>query len=815
MDLVRMRAGLLLRRGWRATLVLALLAGLAAGVAMAALATARRASTSLDRFLAHSAPADLLVNFCPPWLETIDDESLVECFSYDAVDEARRAAALPEVAEAGRVRYVGLTASAVSDPSRTWPANVLVMLDAEPEAIDGVPIIVEGRTPDPAAPDEVSVNEQFAETIGSSVGDELDLTFWAPEEMGMTALEGQHFNGPRIRVTVVGVERNVRDLVSRVGTAIAGIEEHRVSAGPALGARLADAGGFGGVAIVATDGDLRAAEEAIDEAFAGRLYNLAPNVGADETDPVADTIGYEVAGTMLFGVITALAAIVFAGQAVSRQSRREWFDGPTLRALGMSNQDASAAAVVRGAVTGLTAALLAVVSSIAFATLGPFGIAGRIEIDTGPLVDWPVLVAGALLVLVMVTAATWWPVARQFGRSAPPRSISTRNGLGAVRAVLPPPAAAGLSMSLRGRGGGNLPIGAAIVGVALAFAAALGAVGLTASFDSFTSESANFGAPWDLSAGAAINAQSGASDLVDLIRDEPDVEAAAGIVGTDAVIGDQVAWLHAFQPIDGVDARIAPVITEGRAPTAIDEIALGATTMADQGVSIGDSIMIQPSTSALGDESRVTVVGTTILNDSFENNPGRGGVVTVEWIERYADELSPDPYVIRLAPGADVDRFRTKLEAVATAGVNGPVLQGAIRNVERVRWVPFLLAGVVGVLALVSLAHALVLSVRRERIQLAILKSLGFRRSQVFATVACHASAIVSAAAVIGVPLGIIAGRWGWRFIADELGVASPPATPILVLSAIITIVFVIANLVAAYPGWQAATEPAVRGLPR
>ena len=564
MGLVTMRAGLLLRRGWRATLVLALLAGLAAGVAMAALATARRASTSFDRFLAHSAPADLLVNFCPPGLETIDDESLVECFRYDAVDEARRAAALPEVAEAGRVRYVGLTASAVSDPDRTWPANVVVMLDAEPEAIDGVPIIVEGRTPDPAAPDEVSVNEQFAETIGSSVGDELDLTFWAREEMGMTALEGQHFNGPRIRVTVVGVERNIRDLVSRVGTAIAGIEEHRVSAGPALGARLADAGGFGGVAIVATDGDLRAAEEAIDEAFAGRLYNLAPHVGAEETDPIADTIGYEVAGTTLFGVITALAAIVFAGQAVSRQSRREWFDGPTLRALGMSNQDASAAAVVRGAVTGLTAALLAVVSSIALATLGPFGIAGRVEIDAGPLVDWPVLVAGALLVLVMVTAANWWPVARQFGRSAPPRSISTRNGLGAVRAVLPPPAAAGLSVSFRGHGGGNLPIGAAVVGVSLAFAAALGAVALTASFDSFTSESANFGAPWDLSAGAAINAQSGTSDLVDLIRDEPDVEAAAGIVGTDAVIGDQVAWLQAFQPIDGVDARIAPVIT-GRA----------------------------------------------------------------------------------------------------------------------------------------------------------------------------------------------------------------------------------------------------------
>ena len=45
------------------------------------------------------------------------------------------------------------------------------------------------------------------------------------------------------------------------------------------------------------------------------------------------------------------------------------------------------------------------------------------------------------------------------------------------------------------------------------------------------------------------------------------------------------------------------------------------------------------------------------MNDSFENNPGRGGVVTPDWIERYADEVSPDPYVIRLVPGADVDQF--------------------------------------------------------------------------------------------------------------------------------------------------------------
>ena len=176
----------------------------------------------------------------------------------------------------------------------------------------------------------------------------------------------------------------------------------------------------------------------------------------------------------------------------------------------------------------------------------------------------------------------------------------------------------------------------------------------------------------------------------------------------------------------------------------------------------------------------MTVVGTTIVNDTSENNPGRGGLVTTEWIERYASEARRDPLVLALAPDADAEQFKADLRDVATAFVEGPKLQGAILNVRRVRWVPVLLAALVGLLAIASLAHALVLSVRRQRSQLAILKSLGFRRRQVQLAVACHATVLVLAAAVVGVPLGIIIGRWGWRLVADELGVASPPVTPVL-----------------------------------
>ena len=211
--------------------------------------------------------------------------------------------------------------------------------------------------------------------------------------------------------------------------------------------------------------------------------------------------------------------------------------------------------------------------------------------------------------------------------------------------------------------------------------------------------------------------------------------------------------------------------------------------------------------------TELTVVGTTIINDGFEDNPGRGGVVTVEWIEENGEELVPDPFVVRLRPDADVQRMRADLAAVVSGGVYGPQLQSAIRNVERVSWVPFLLAALVGALAVASLTHALVLSVHRQRGQLAILKSLGFRRGQVRAAVAFHATSLVVVAAVVGVPLGVILGRWGWRIVADEVGVASPPVTPLLWLAVIVVTVVAVANLVAAYPAWAAAREPTAHAL--
>ena len=102
-----------------------------------------------------------------------------------------------------------------------------------------------------------------------------------------------------------------------------------------------------------------------------------------------------------------------------------------------------------------------------------------------------------------------------------------------------------------------------------------------------------------------------------------------------------------------------------------------------------------------------------------------------------------------------------------------PVVPDALYDVERVRTLPAILAGLLAFLGLATLVHSLVSLVRSHRRDLALLKTLGFTRPQVAATTAWQGTAFVAAALVCGLPLGVAAGRWAWRLVADQLGWSS------------------------------------------
>ena len=130
---------------------------------------------------------------------------------------------------------------------------------------------------------------------------------------------------------------------------------------------------------------------------------------------------------------------------------------------------------------------------------------------------------------------------------------------------------------------------------------------------------------------------------------------------------------------------------------------------------------------------------------------------------------------------------------------------------DRVRSTPLVLALVLGVLAAATVAHALVIATRRRRRDLALLATLGLTRRQVSATVAWQATTVGACALVVGLPLGIIGGRWAWGFLADDLGTLSEPQVPLLAVLLAVPAVLLLCNLVAFVPGRMAARlRPAV-----
>ncbi len=114
--------------------------------------------------------------------------------------------------------------------------------------------------------------------------------------------------------------------------------------------------------------------------------------------------------------------------------------------------------------------------------------------------------------------------------------------------------------------------------------------------------------------------------------------------------------------------------------------------------------------------------------------------------------------------------------------------------------------------AIATVAHALVTAVRRRRRDLALLKTLGFTRRQVSASVAWQATTFGVLALLVGIPVGIVIGRWAWTSLADDLGTVAEPIEPVLALVLGVPLVLLIANAVAFVPGRIAAAPASGHG---
>jgi ABC-type antimicrobial peptide transport system permease subunit len=125
-------------------------------------------------------------------------------------------------------------------------------------------------------------------------------------------------------------------------------------------------------------------------------------------------------------------------------------------------------------------------------------------------------------------------------------------------------------------------------------------------------------------------------------------------------------------------------------------------------------------------------------------------------------------------------------------------------NLQSVSGMPFALAGLIGLLGLATVGNALASSVRQRRRDLAVLKTLGFVRRQVGATVAWQATSFALVALALGLPLGLAGGRWAWTAMSSAIYSVSPPLVPVLAVVLIVPATVLVCNAVAALPARSA-----------
>jgi hypothetical protein len=789
-----------LRRRWQSTLVLAVLAGVTGGIVLASVAGARRTGSAMDRFVEFHRTSHLFL-FAEPG--TLDEEAVT---------------ALPQVLATSRASYV-LMAPARPDgqPAAELAGTVNPFLVIPLTGKSNVPLMVEGRPADPAEPLEIIVDEELAESRRLEPGDTLRMHGFAPEQLEEDANGEMPPRGPAMDLEVTGVFRSPNDVVPRPSpddVVYTGTQDFIL--GPAWYERFGDeVAMFGpeGALELRLRGGLGAVddvEEQVRRVAGGEAVQVDANSESSMAREASDrSVRFGVVSILAFAAVAGLTGLALLGQALARTLALEAEDEPVLRTLGIGSWSLRLVAALRAAAIALPAAVVAVAVAVALSPLFPISLARRAEIDPGVDFDVPVLVAGGaamVVLLVVLGLLTGVRVPWDSATSRPRRPSRAASRLGGVGA--PPTVVTGVRLALeRGRGR------SALTGLALAVLVVVAAATFGRSLEHLADRPDLQGWNWDVVVG---NGQEvSIEDRGELLERNPNVG------GWSAVMPEFPAT------VDGVEVDLEAVgrgdgptypAVDGRAPTRAGEIALGQDTLEDVGARVGDRVEVRFDTVTeegleLRGGGEVTVVGSVLFNDANENKTklGSGALVTLDGVEALGAEPFVTRFAVDYAEGVDEDEAYRSLQADFFRTVLRPVPAVDVENLRRVGGLPGVLAGVVAVLALAVLAHAVITTLRRRRRDLAVLRTLGFLRRQLGAAVLAFAATTVTLAVAIGAPLGIAIGRWAWGLVADSLGSPAPPVVPVLVVALVAPLTLLVAVAVAAGPARSAAdTGPAL-----
>lgn len=822
----RFRATLPRRRGGYLTVIVLL--GLLGGVAMGAIAGARRTQSAFPAYLAATKASDL--QFLAYGLANIPTTNLLRQLEH--VPYVKGVASAPYLL----MEQLGTNGRPVSGGANTGDVQELGSAGGMYFTQDKV-TVAEGRMADPRRADEMVATAQAAHISGWHLGETIDFGAFT-----LTQANGPGFNlettKPAVRVSLKLV--GIVVLSSQVVHDDVDTYPADVLMTPALTRRLSHSGAYPtyGLRLDHGSSDVAAVERDVigilppGSPYTFHVTSVVEGQVERASKPEAIALG-------VFGAIAALAALLIAGLAISRALWENGEDLDVLRAIG-----ADTVTTTTDALFGLVGAvviggLVAVGVAVGLSPLAPIGPTRQVDRAPGINFDWTVLAIGLAVLTLGLSALTvvlaYRRATRPFGERAEPVERRSRLVNAAARMGLPPSAIAGLRFSLeRGHGRSAVPVRSALIGAVLAVTVVAATLTFASGLHTLDSHPALYGWNWSyaIDSPGGNNIPPAAGTLLDRDRD---VAAWAGF----SFASIQIDGLTVPALLTASHSRLDPPLLSGHEIDTKHEIVVGASTLAALHKKLGSTVTVSYGSPH---DAPVYVPPTPLVVVGIATMPAIGsagtlhvsmgtGVLVPTGVEPAAMRqalTSPDPNqngpaidVVQLRRGVTAAAGRASLQRIAAAAttvmahdplgagdsynVLGVQRPAEIVNYQSTGATPATLAAGLAVGAVVALGLTLTASVRRRRRDLALLKTLGFTPRQLATAVAWQASVAATVGIIIGLPAGIVFGRWLWTLFARVIYAVPQPSVPVLEIVLVGLGALVLANVVAAIPGRIAA----------
>jgi putative ABC transport system permease protein len=732
----RLLAAELRGRRLRAMALLLLVVVLAAAALVAGLGTQSRAGDSWDYAFAEANGAHIAIDSTEPEVlaEAVRDPRIVAATRpYRALEGG------VELRSAGDREDVLLREMGRDD----FPAI-------------GRPLLRDGRWAAAGATDELVIDRAYGLERGIEVGERVTL----------------NQAGREVPFVVVGRALDLVDCFYPLCDPIP------AWADPAGFARLSDTDAYG--AVFARVRDPQAVSALVTDLEDRFGADISSNDWLDTRDDALILSGFFGAFLAGFGVfVMVAAAIVVLGSMASRVIARRRDIG-LLKAVGVTPRQVTFTVLVAHAVVAAVGVVLGWV-------LGGI-VSGRLQLRTGEILgdtgaSFPLsrLLVALVVIEAIVLAAIVVPAWRT-GRlsttaalapAAPRRTHRSRLARLAERVGLGPVGTSGVRDAFA-RPARSL---FTVLALTVAIVAVIVSMGVNRTIADAFDDSAKTGDPYDVVVASP-------DDDADRAR------VTAALDGDDAI----TSWYtitqrkgtieHASYLVRGLGGDVEGagyVVESGRMPRAADEAIVGYGLLQELDVAEGDDVTMRIG----GAPTTFRIVGW--YRDTEDN--GQVLMTTLAGLQRAEPDATPDGFFAHVRDGRSPEPvaagLQRELAGVAQVTVNEFAGSSEIDAFRTTFWLFTLLVLVV---AFANLGSTLLLAVRERSRDLGVLRSVGFTPRQVLGVTAIGAAVLAGIAAVVGVPLGLLAfdaliGAIGATAgIGPEIGVPPPPLVIALVV---------------------------------